>query len=324
MLVEDVIYGRFIIEDQVLVDLMNAPTLLKLKDVSQRGYPDIVRTSSPVNYTRYEHSVGCMLLLRKLNASLEEQIAGLLHDVSHTAFSHVADWLFGKPTEQAYQDRILKDYIMKSELPEILKRNGFNSEKISEIEEAEHFGLMERKAPELCVDRADYTLRDLHYTLRVDVSAFVSALTVRDGHLVFKNFDIAYKFAKLYSRCNTRIWASPDNIVRYYLISQMLKRALELGVIANGDMHMGETQVISKVMESKDLELRSFAERSLGELRYRLVPNGVHLKTKFRYIDPEFIDGNRVIRVSQLFPEYREQIRKEKARDEKGITVEFY
>jgi HD superfamily phosphohydrolase len=32
-----------------------------------------------------------MLLVRRLGASLEEQIAALLHDVSHTAFSHVID-----------------------------------------------------------------------------------------------------------------------------------------------------------------------------------------------------------------------------------------
>ena len=35
-----------------------------------------------------------MLLIKKLGGSVEEQIAGLLHDVSHTAFSHVIDYVF--------------------------------------------------------------------------------------------------------------------------------------------------------------------------------------------------------------------------------------
>lgn len=35
-----------------------------------------------------------MLLNRQLDASMEEQIVALLHDVSHTAFSHVIDYVF--------------------------------------------------------------------------------------------------------------------------------------------------------------------------------------------------------------------------------------
>lgn len=37
-----------------------------------------------------------MLLLRKLGASLEEQLASLLHDISTFAVSHVADWVFAE------------------------------------------------------------------------------------------------------------------------------------------------------------------------------------------------------------------------------------
>lgn len=55
-----------------------------------------------------------MLLLRKLGASLNEQIAGLLHDASHTAFSHTADWVLGHKETEDYQDihheRILRRF----------------------------------------------------------------------------------------------------------------------------------------------------------------------------------------------------------------------
>ena len=44
--------------------------------------------------TRYEHSVGVMLLARRVGGGLREQVAALLHDVSHTAFSHVIDHVF--------------------------------------------------------------------------------------------------------------------------------------------------------------------------------------------------------------------------------------
>ena len=37
------------------------------------------------------------MLLAKKGASLTEQIAGLIHDVSHTVFSHVIDRVVGNP-----------------------------------------------------------------------------------------------------------------------------------------------------------------------------------------------------------------------------------
>ena len=41
----------------------------------------------------FEHSLGVYLLLRRLGADRREQVAGLLHDISHTAFSHAVDFL---------------------------------------------------------------------------------------------------------------------------------------------------------------------------------------------------------------------------------------
>ena len=44
--------------------------------------------------TRFEHSLGVFALLRRLRAPRREQVAGLLHDISHTAFSHAVDFVF--------------------------------------------------------------------------------------------------------------------------------------------------------------------------------------------------------------------------------------
>lgn len=63
----------------------------RLKGISQFRIPDKYYFKD--NYSRFEHSIGVMVLLGKLGASQEEQIAGLLHDVSHKAFSHVYDWV---------------------------------------------------------------------------------------------------------------------------------------------------------------------------------------------------------------------------------------
>lgn len=80
----DDIYGEIKINEPILLKLLGSPSILRLKKISQCGVPD--RYYHLKNYSRYEHSVGAMILLRKLGATLEEQVAGLLHDVSAGPF----------------------------------------------------------------------------------------------------------------------------------------------------------------------------------------------------------------------------------------------
>ena len=70
-----------------------------------------------------------MLLIRKLSGSLKEQIAGLLHDVSHTAFSHVIDFVF-ENKEEDYHEKIYNSVVKNSEIPTILAKYDYNYENI--------------------------------------------------------------------------------------------------------------------------------------------------------------------------------------------------
>lgn len=69
--------------------------------------------------TRYEHSVGAMLLLRTAGAPLEAQAAALLHDVAHTALSHVADCVYGYVVHE--DDKM--EYLSTTSLLDILDRH---------------------------------------------------------------------------------------------------------------------------------------------------------------------------------------------------------
>ncbi|MGC8537910.1 MAG: HD domain-containing protein, partial [Candidatus Micrarchaeia archaeon] len=100
MQVSDPVYGGFEIENEAIIDLMKSKPMERIKHISQQGIPREFNFKGATNHGRYEHCVGVMLLLRKLGASDEEQIAGLLHDVSHTAFSHTADMVFGSYADQ--------------------------------------------------------------------------------------------------------------------------------------------------------------------------------------------------------------------------------
>lgn len=105
MIIEDPVYGRWKVEE-VLGELIHSPPVQRLQKIHPGGAAHLVH--SAWNVTRFEHSVGVMLLIRHLGGSLEEQVAGLLHDVSHTAFSHVVDIVVASP-EEVFPRPIFRD-----------------------------------------------------------------------------------------------------------------------------------------------------------------------------------------------------------------------
>jgi HD superfamily phosphohydrolase len=90
-----------------------------------------------------------------LGGSELEQIAGLLHDISHTAFSHVGDYVFDN-TDEDYHEKVFAEVLCKSEVPDVLLSYGYNVNQIL----YGIFDILEQPLPSLCADRLDYTLRD--------------------------------------------------------------------------------------------------------------------------------------------------------------------
>lgn len=78
MRVTDHLYGTVVVED-VLEELINSSLVQRLKGIYQGGASVLVNDTW--NVRRYDHSIGVMLLIRRLGGRLEEQIAGLLRAV---------------------------------------------------------------------------------------------------------------------------------------------------------------------------------------------------------------------------------------------------
>lgn len=137
MIYQDVIYGKIKIKEPVILDLIKSPTLQRLKGISQGGHAPIffkilsLPYSKPKVY-RFEHCLGVFSLLKIFNAPIEEQIAGLIHDVSHGVFSHSIDYTLKEGSEKnhSFQDEIFEKFVKNSEIPEILKKYEFNIEYI--------------------------------------------------------------------------------------------------------------------------------------------------------------------------------------------------
>src|SRR5947207_2207063 len=156
--VTDVVYGQLSITEPVLLALIQDPAMQRLYQIHQHGITPLVgvqKVSPPV--CRFEHSLGAMLLVRRLAPNdIAQQAAALLHDVSHTVLSHVADFVFGYVVHEVEK----AEYVERTQLPGTLHAFGDDWREITD-EESGRWPLLEQSAPLLCADRLDYSLRDM-------------------------------------------------------------------------------------------------------------------------------------------------------------------
>src|SRR6202041_3406853 len=100
----DSIFGCESNPSQLVLDLLASPMMQRLKGIDQSGITKYIQDLP--SFSRYDHSVGVYMLLRTYGRTEKECIAGLLHDASHTVFSHVGDLVFDpEDAKESYQDK---------------------------------------------------------------------------------------------------------------------------------------------------------------------------------------------------------------------------
>lgn len=304
MIINDVVYGEHKITEPVLLDLIETPELDRLKRVSQFGMPSYLYNFP--TFSRYEHSIGVMLLLGKVGADLEEQVAGLLHDVSHSAFSHLIDWIYGTETKENHQDEVYHNFFMKSSLPSVLLKYELDPERIVNHD---LFSLLEQPAPLLCADRVDYTLREMALYRSLNDVQFARNSLFANKRVMFNNREAAEIFARNYMDCQVEHWGATEFKTRWRLLSDALKSAMHDGIVFYEDLFTDDFVVLEKLERSENPDIRKNLE--LLKRKFDIVddPDGpIELKKKFRYVDPEFLENGIVYRVTEVNPEYRKRL----------------
>lgn len=320
MIILDKIYGKFEIDDVVILELLKSPSLLRLKKISQYGIPD--KYYHRKNFSRYEHSVGVMLLLRKLGASLEEQIAGLLHDVSHLAFSHVADWVFaeGNKGNEDLQNNLMEEFIRSDGIAGILIKNGFF---IDRLLNEKNYPLLENKIPDLCADRVDYALREFRYWLNPKiVDECLNGLKNYNSEMVFTDKVIAFLFASNFLKLQIEHWGDFETVVRYHLFSEALKLALQEGLIEKKDFYKDDFFVLAKLEKCKNQKVKDILNLlKRKNLKDCWCESSKKVYKKFRYVDPKVIMNGNLIRLSSLDKGFAKLLKKYKEDNEKGLII---
>lgn len=221
LLIHDPVH-KTIILDEFEQMLVNTRHVQRLRNIQQLGLVDTVYPGA--NHTRFEHSIGTMHMASVIGTSLglePDEIrmvraAGLLHDVGHSAFSHVVEGVLKRnPSLQpdingnrfVKHEAFTRDIISRS-LPEdtfiaryVEKEFGSDPhEFFGEIAKIATGDTSLKKpylaqviADDVDADRIDFMLRDSYHTGvsfgMIDVDQIVRSLVIRNGNIVLGSPD---------------------------------------------------------------------------------------------------------------------------------------
>ena len=236
---------------EFLLRLCLTPPLRRLADVGMNcgcEYTAFPRFVGIGRYSRLEHSLGAALIVWRFTRSEAQAAAALLHDAATPVFAHVVDFLRGDYLEQTATEsgtaRLIRaDAALGAALCALGLRTG-------DVEDYHRYPVADNDAPRLSADRLDYTcgnavnfglasreeLAEIFADLRVGKNEF------EETELVFRDKEKAARFAFLALACS-KIYVCDEDRYAMQRLSELLRAALEAGVIEEGDLASTETAV---------------------------------------------------------------------------------
>ncbi len=172
------------------VRLVDTPAYQRLRWIRQLGPANLVYPGA--NHTRHEHCMGTCHVVGRIADSIgldsrDKQlasVAGLLHDLGHSPFSHLGDEVVGLEDHVIRTTKLVSD----TEISDILSEEGIDSKEINEIIQGDH-KLGPLVSSDLDGDRLDYLVRDAHYTgvsTGVDAGRLITTMAMIDENLVVR------------------------------------------------------------------------------------------------------------------------------------------
>ncbi|HEV3122230.1 MAG TPA: HD domain-containing protein [Isosphaeraceae bacterium] len=279
----DRVYGDVTIDQPGLLELIACATFQRLKGIHQAGPSAYAFPFKTVS--RYEHSVGVCLLLRRLGADLREQVAGLLHDLSHTAFSHAVDFVFASD-EQDHHESLKPQFLNRPDIASALGKLDMRPE---EFFDDSIFRVLERPLPWLCADRLDYFLRDslaCGVCTPQIVRQLLEHVVVMDQTLVFTDLALARQAASLYEVMNRDWWASPVEAFIYNEFADALREGFRIGALHPDDMLADDAHVLERLQTAQSALINEKLDHVLNFRQERVAGYVPHIIPKMRWIDP--------------------------------------
>lgn len=260
-------------------------------------------------YSRLDHSVGVALIIWNFTKDKTQTIAGLLHDVSTTVFSHVSDFRKGDAlTQTSTEEPTTKMILSDSALCKLLESDGIEPK---DVVDYHIYPIADNEIPSLSADRLEYMYPsglalDGSWTFEEIAKTYKDLIILKNEEnkeeLGFKTIEMAELYCKKFCMIG-HILQLNENKLCLQLLSQIMSKAVELNVLQEEDfMTLSESKIIEKIesfISKKTLSLEeqkfatmynTFRKMTKVEHTNQKLPEDkyfcVSLKVKQRYINP--------------------------------------
>ena len=254
--------------------------------------------------SRYDHSVGCGLIVWHFTHDVRQATAALLHDISTPVFAHVVDFLNGDHLRQESTEDATEKVIADSpELMAELSRLGIRLEEVSDYH---LYPIADNDTPRLSADRLEYTLGNvLNYRLAplATIQAWYDHLVVGqnevgEDELMFDDLAVAEAFTHAALHMS-RVYVSDEDRYAMQMLAELLRKHIDRGILTTSDLDLTEPEIIVK-LEADSVaagEWRAF--RAMRQMHKGPHPEkGRVIAAKKRYINPMVRDAGRVADLS--------------------------
>ncbi len=282
---------------EFIQELANTKAMLRLKGVGMSC--GLEYTSFPIYqlesyYSRYEHSIGVALIVYHFTHSIQQAIAGLMHDISTPSFSHVIDFLNHDSETQESTEAYTHEMIASSqEIQDILHRYHLTTE---DVDDYHRFPICDNDHFRLSSDRLEYTLGYLfkrklktkEEIKQIYDDIIVTTNELGQEELSFADYSIARDFA-LSTLSNSYFYVTDEDRFSMQYVADMLLYAIDHQIISEKDLYVDEKHVIRLLkLNTKTKKMweqyTSFSRVQTFDKKQPFYC--VKVNTKKRYIDP--------------------------------------
>lgn len=288
------VFGHIKLENELL-KIYNMKHMQRLLGVDQSGtavyWSGVTKFGKIPKFSRLEHSLDVLWLVKNFGADIKEQIAALVHDISSTVFSNVADIVFGI---SGYQDTIHEWFLQQTEIESLIC--GLDLVEKDILPENPEFKRLKQPLPDMCADRIAHNIHTALILKLLDeneIKEIINDLRFDDGYWYFTSVKVAKKFAAISLTLTEHFWESADNLVLCHISSLILKKAFDLGRITKEDMNFGiDKQILDKLAVCDDPKIKLYIKNAQNVKKsYRILKEGEGSpdfvpKPKFLGIDP--------------------------------------
>jgi uncharacterized protein len=238
----DPVWGDCLIEnegyDRIWFKLVDNDLVRRSAAIEQLSLgPELSTIPNTGYFSRWEHIWGSVAFVRNMldknDWGLDErqkiilQLRTFLSDLGHTAFSHLGDWMFqGKGGAESQHDDELAHLLEVSGIGDILREYDIAVEEVVFPDVADW---IEAPSPDLCVDRVDYSLREINRWQKLITGVwnlkYPDLFSVTEqGELVMSNENAARQFQRAFALLSTEHWGEPAHRLQLHLLEEMVKR----------------------------------------------------------------------------------------------------